>query len=65
MKLSERSLINIKKKRGPRIDPWEAPALTIAHEEYWPFKMALCFLVSRKSIIKFNKLPLTQICFNL
>ena len=65
IKLSERSLINIKKKRGPRIDPWGTPALTLAHEEYWPFKTTLCFLASRKSIIKFNKSPLTPFCFNL
>ena len=30
IKLSERSLINIKKKRGPRIDPWGTPTLTLA-----------------------------------
>ena len=64
-KLSERSLINIKEKRGTRIDPWGTPALTLTHEEYWPFQMTLCFLASRKSIIKFNKLPLTLFYFNL
>ena len=30
---SERPLINIKKKRGPRIDAWGTPDLTLAHEE--------------------------------
>ena len=65
IKFSERSLINIKKKIGPRNDPWETPALTLAHEEYWPFKTTLCFLASRKSIIKFNKSPLISFCFNL
>ena len=57
--------MNIKKKRGPRIDPWGTPALIFAHEEYWPFRANLCFLASRKSIIKFNKSPLTPSCFNL
>ena len=65
IKLSERSLTNIKKKRGPRIDPWGTPALTRVHEEYWPFKTTLCFLASRKSIIELNKSPLTPFCFNL
>ena len=63
--LSEGSLINIRKKRGPRIDLWGTPALTLAHEEYWPFKTTLCFLASRKSITKFNKLPLNPSFFNL
>ena len=36
-KLSERSLINIKKNRGPRIDPWQTPTLTLPQEEYWLF----------------------------
>ena len=53
IKLSERLLINVKKKRGSRVDPWGTPALTLAHEEYWPFKAILCFLASRKSTIKF------------
>ena len=29
--LSEKSLINIKKKRGPKLDPWGTPALRLAH----------------------------------
>ena len=65
IRLSKRSLVNIRRKRGPRIYPWGTPALTIAHEEFWPFKTTLCFLASRKSIIKFNKSPLTPFCFNL
>ena len=42
-KLSERSLINIKKKRGLRIDPLWTPTLTLGQEEYWPFKTTLAF----------------------
>ena len=60
IKLSERSLINIKKKRGQWIDHWGTPALTLANEEYWPFKTTLCFLASRELIIKLNKSPLTH-----
>ena len=41
-KLSERSLINIKKKRGSKIDPWGTPALKSLSEEYWPFKTTQC-----------------------
>ena len=34
IKLPERALLNIKKKRAPRIDRSGTPALTFAHEEY-------------------------------
>ena len=34
IKLSEKSLLNVTKKRGPRIDPRGTPALTLAHKEY-------------------------------
>ena len=64
-KFSERSLINIKKKRKPRTDPWGNLVLTLAHEKYRPFKTTVSFLTLRKSIIKFNKLPLSPFCFNL
>ena len=66
-KLSERSLITIKKKIGPRIDSWGTPALTLAQEEYWPFRTTLCFLASRKSILlnSISYLLLTPFCFNL
>ena len=64
-KLSERSLINIKKKRKPRTDPWGTLVLTLAHEKYRPFKTTVSFLTLRKSNIKFNKLPLSPFCFNL
>ena len=59
------TLIKIKKKREAKIDPWETPALTLAHEKYWSFKTTFYFLAPRKSIIKFNKLPLTPFSFNL
>ena len=52
IKLPER-LCNVKKKRGSRVDPWGTPALTLAHEENWPFKAIVCFLASRTSTIKF------------
>ena len=65
IKLLEGSLINIKKKSGPRIDPWATHALRLANEEYWPFKTTFCFLASRKSIVKSNKSPLTPFSFNL
>ena len=64
-KLLERSLINIKKKRRPRTDPWGTLVLTLAHEKYRPFKTTVSFLTLRKSNIKFNKLPLSPFCFNL
>ena len=41
IKLSERSVIYIKKNWGPKTDLWRTPALTFAREEYWPFKTTL------------------------
>ena len=35
-KPSGKSLIQIKKSNGPKIDPWGTPALTLVHEEDWP-----------------------------
>ena len=32
-KPSGKSLIQIKKSNGPKIDPWGTPALTLVHEE--------------------------------
>ena len=63
--MSKRSFIDIQKKRGPRNYPWGTPALTLAHEEYWPFKTTLGLLASTRSIIKVNTLPLTPFYFNL
>ena len=63
--LKWRSLINITKKRVPRIYPWGTPSLTVVTEGYGPFKMTLCFLASSKSIIKLNKSPAAPPCFNL
>ena len=34
-------------KEGPRIESWGTPALTRAHEEYWPFETTVCFLKSK------------------
>ena len=60
-KLSERSLINIKKKRWPKIDLLGTPALTYACKEYWPFKMILCFLASTIPY----KISETFLCFSI
>ena len=37
----DRSLIQIRKKRGPKIDPCGTPALTGNHSDIWPFKTTL------------------------
>ena len=52
-KLSERSLISIKKKTGPRIYPSGTLALQLAHEEYGPFKTSLYFVASREIIERY------------
>ena len=46
---SAKSLIYIKNRKGPRIEPWGTPTLTSAQDEHWPFKTSLCFLLRRMS----------------
>ena len=47
IKLSGRSLINIKNGRGPRTEPWGTPDLIGFHEDFTPFITTLCFLLKR------------------
>ena len=49
-----RSLIYIKKKKGPRADPWWTPAKTSAQDEDWPFKTTLWYLLLKKFSASFN-----------
>ena len=51
-----KSLIYIKNRSDPKIDPWVTPALASAHQENWTFKTTLCFLSFRKSVIKLRSL---------
>ena len=36
-----KSLIKIRKRSGPNIEPWGTPAKIGFHEECWPFKITL------------------------
>ena len=49
-----RSLIYIKKNKGPRTDPWGTPAETSAQDEDWPFKTTLWYLLLKKFSMSFN-----------
>ena len=46
-----KSLIYIKNKRGPRLEPSNTLARISTQGEYWPFKTTLCFLLVKKSFI--------------
>ena len=56
-KFPDKSLIWIKNNSGPRSEPWETPASTLAHKEYWSFNMALCVLLFKKYANEFKSLP--------
>ena len=56
-KPSAKSLIYIKNNNGPRMLPRGTPALTLVHEEDYPFNTTLCFLFVKKCFKTFNKLP--------
>ena len=47
----------IKHNNGAIMEPWGSPALTLGHEEYYPFNTSLCFLFVKKCFKPFNKLP--------
>ena len=48
-----RSLICIKKHKGPKIDPWWTPAETSAQDEEWPCRTTLWCLLLKKFWISF------------
>ena len=60
-----RSFIYIKKRRGPKMDPWGTPAVTGSHLDDWPFKTTLWNLWLRKLWISSNGRPVTPINFIL
>ena len=43
-----RSLIYIKNRSGPSMEPWGTPAVTSAQEEDCPLSTALCLLFLKK-----------------
>ena len=43
VEIPDKSLILIRKKDGPRIDPWKIPASTLVHDKFCPFKTTYFF----------------------
>ena len=41
---SARSLVYIKKSKGPRTDPWGTLAIITPYDEHWPLNTTLCIL---------------------
>ena len=56
-RLWDKSLMYIRNKTGPNIEPWRTPALILAQDELWPLRITLCFLFLKKSVKRLNKLP--------
>ena len=54
IKLSDKSLMYIRKNNGLNAEVWGTPASILLHKEYFPLKTTLCFLFDKKSIIKFR-----------
>ena len=52
-RLSDKSVMYIRNKSGPNIDPWGTPALIVAQDELWPLRISLCFLFLKKFITYF------------
>ena len=57
-RLSDKSLMYMRNKSGPNIEPWGIPALTLAQVELWPLRITLCFLFFKKSVKRLNKLSI-------
>ena len=54
IKLSDKSLMYIRKNNGLNTEAWGTSASILLHKEYFPLKTTLCFLFDKKSIIKFR-----------
>ena len=50
-----RSLLYIKKKRGPKIEPCGTQSIVDNHVEDWPLSNTLWYLLLRKLPINFNR----------
>ena len=51
----ERSLMWIRKKRGPNTDPYGTPGFIGSHSDVWPFKLTLWNLFFKKLLISSTK----------
>ena len=60
-----KSFINIRKTRGPKIDPCGTPPCIPSQSEIFPSGVFLWTLSLRKPLINPSRFPLTLFCFNL
>ena len=56
--LSSRSLMNIRKSKGPNTLPWGTPDRTAAHSEASPLRTTRCCLSFSHALIQLNSCPL-------
>ena len=52
-----KSLMYIRNKSSPSIEPWETTALTLAQDELWWLCVTLCFLFLKMPVKRFDKFP--------
>ena len=52
-----KSLMQIRKNSGPRIEPCSTPALIFSHSDVFPLRATLSNLFDRKFLISSNKSP--------
>ena len=64
-RLLDKSLMYIRNKSGPNIEPWGTPALILAQGELWPLRITLCFLFLKKSVKRLYKFPEIPLCLSL
>ena len=54
-RLWDKSLMYIRNKSSPSIEPWETTALTLAQDELWWLCVTLCFLFLKMPVKRFNE----------
>lgn len=64
-KLLDKSLIEIRKNNRPNMNPCGTPALTLAQVDTWLLRRTFCFLLPKKSLKRYNKLPEMLFCSSL
>ena len=65
IKLSDKSLMYIRKNNGPNIEAWGTLASILVHKKYFSVSASRCFVFEKKSVIKFRSFPDIPFCFNL
>ena len=54
-RLWDKSLMYIRNKSSPSIEPWETTALILAQDELWWLCVTLCFLFLKMPVKRFNE----------